>query len=265
MHSGMHPWDERDDMNIGAMNITGKHLGIGAAVVVGGLAIGGLVMLARGPKEQDVNDKLLGEFGRFDNRPKDNAWTSAEAVQFNRSGPSWTPWYTKEVRGNVELQERYYQTTETTRSMERMFQAARGNDAVASLQELRAVALRFDYDGNGTLGRNERSDFDRQFESTANTRTTRLDTDSRLVERYPDNGGYRPPNGPGDSPGNGGNYPPGNGGGTPGNGGGDTPLPGNGGTRPPGNGGTRPPGNGGGSPGNGGGDTGPANPNPGDF
>jgi hypothetical protein len=239
MHSGMRPWDERDDMQIGSLKVSGTALGIGAAVVVGGLAIGGIIIAARGPKEQDVNDKLLGEFGRFDSRPKDNAWTAAEAVQYYREGPYWTPWYTKEVRGNIELQERYYQTTATTWSMERMFQTARGNDAVASLQELRAVALRFDYDGNGTLGRDERRDFDRQFEAFSNTRTTRLDTDTRLVERYPDNGGYRPPNGPGDSPGNGGGWP--------------------------GNGGTRPPGNGGGSPGNGGGDTGPDNPNPGDF
>lgn len=239
------------------MHIAAK-IAIGAGIV----GVGALALAAcGGPKEQDAESKLLGDFQKFDRSPRDNNWTQGEATLFEVGRPYSTNRHnTYRVpdlfsNGYHQFYEQQIVHKETNSSMERLFAAAKGNDAVASLAELKTVAMRFDKDGNGTLNKDERKDFDRQFGAQVSSRTIldRVETGSYFVrESYPDNGG-----GSGTSPGDdyGGGYNPGNGGGStsPGDDGGGYIPPsnggGNGGGTSPGDGGgyTPPPSNGGGS------------------
>lgn len=232
------------------MHIAAK-IAIGAGIV----GVGALALAAcGGPKEQDAESKLLGDFQKFDRNPRDNNWTQGEATLFEVGRPYSTNRHNTYRVGDMQFWEQQIVHKETTSSMERLFAAAKGNDAVASLAELKTVALRFDKDGNGTLNRDERKDFDRQFGADVRSRTIldRVETGWSYVQDYPD------PNYPGTgggstSPGDdyGGGYNPGNGGGntSPGDDGGGYVPPSNGGGTSPGDGGGGyvPPSNGGGS------------------
>ncbi len=232
------------------MHIAAK-IAIGAGIV----GVGALALAAcGGPKEQDAESKLLSDFQKFDRSPRDNNWTQGEATLFEVGRPYSANRHNTYRVGDMQFWEQQIVHKETTSSMERLFAAAKGNDAVASLAELKTVAMRFDKDGNGTLSRDERKDFDRQFGADVRSRTIldRVETGWSYVRDYPDpnypgngggstspgdDGGYNPGNGGGStSPGDdGGGYtPPSNGGGSgggtsPGDGGGYTPPPSNGG------------------------------------
>jgi hypothetical protein len=236
-------WDERDDMHIAAK------LGIAAGIV----GVGALALAAcGGPKEQDAESKLLEDFQKFDRSPRDNTWTQPETTLFEVGRPYSTNRHNTYRVGEMQFWEQQIVHRETTSDMDRLFAAAKGNDAVASLAELKTVAMRFDKDGNGTLNRDERKDFDRQFGASERSRTIldRVETGWSYVRDYPD------PNYPGNgggstSPGDDGGYNPGNGGGntSPGDDGGYVPPSNGGGNTGPGDdgGGYTPPSNGGGS------------------
>lgn len=238
------------------------HIAARIAIGAGLVGVGALALAAcGGPKEQDAESKLLEDFQKFDRSPRDNNWTQPETQLFEVGRPYSTNRHnTFRVPdpfsdGYTQFYEQQIVHKETTSSMDRLFAAAKGNDAVASLAELKSVAMRFDKDGNGTLNRDERNEFDRQFGADVRSRTIldSVETGSYYVrENYPD------PNYPGTgggstSPGDDGGYNPGNGGGntSPGDdGGGYTPPSnggGGGGTSPGDGGGSTPPSNGGGS------------------
>jgi hypothetical protein len=225
------------------MNV-GWKIAIGAGIV----GVGALALAAcGGPKEQDAESKLLEDFQKFDRSPRDNNWTQPESTLFEVGRPYSANRHNTYRVGDMQFWEQQIVHRETTSDMDRLFAAAKGNDAVASLAELKSVAMRFDKDGNGTLNRDERKDFDRQFGATERSRTIldSVETGWSYVQSYPDpnypgnggghtspgdDGGYNPGNGGGNtSPGDdgGGYVPPSNGGGntSPGDGGGTAPTP----------------------------------------
>ena len=243
-----------------SINTLGKiAIGVGALGVIG---VGGMLLAGcGGPKEQDPESKLLEDFQKFDRNPRDNNWTQAETNLFTVGRPYIGARHNTYRIGDTQFYEQSVLHTETTSNMDRLFAAARGNDAVASLAELKSVALRFDADKNGTLNRSERRDFDNQFEASERSRTIvdSTTTGFYIVDNYPTNpGGYVPPTSGGDDsgyipptsggddnggyvpPSNGGGYvPPSNGGNTGGgddNGGGYVPPSNGGGSTPPSNG-----------------------------
>lgn len=260
-------------MNMGTV---GKIAGIGAGIA----AIG---VLAACSKPEDPQLSIVDEFGDFD-RNSDNMFSQDEIRRHER-GSSFVNDTDRlfRVDDNYVMVRDEIAHREYDHSMHKAYAAARGTDAYASVQELTALAMRFDKaDKNGVkdglLNGDERGDF---------LDTYGVDTRSKLIlDRYetrlqynplypdpPHNGGNgggdtggSGPNGPGDSGGgNGGYIPPNNGGGD--NGGGDSggsggynPPPDNGGYTPPPS--SPDPGNGG----NGGGDsTDNGNPDEGDF
>ncbi|MCW2920569.1 MAG: hypothetical protein JWL76_443 [Thermoleophilia bacterium] len=247
------------------------NLGWKVAIGAGIVGVGALALAAcGGPKEQDAESKLLEDFQKFDRSPRDNNWTQPETTLFEVGRPYSANRYNTYRVGDMQFWEQQIVHRESTSDMDRLFAAAKGNDAVASLAELKTVAMRFDNDGNGTLNRDERKDFDRQFGASERSRTIldRVETGWSYVQDYPD------PNYPGNgggqtSPGDdGGSYNPGNGGGntSPGDdGGGYTPPSNGGGNTSPGDSGgssPTPPSNGGSNNGN---STDNGNPDEGDF
>lgn len=241
------------------------------AIGVGVLGASALALAACAPKEQDADSFGLDKFRDFDRNPQDNAWSEREATRTTSRN------HTQEVNtyrvGDYVIGTRQILKTTTTQSMERIFNAAKGNDAVLSLQELRDFTLtNFDADSNGTLNRSERKKFSSQFDPTTRSHTAVIGSES--FSRYspssyvPDYGLPGGGTGGGTSPGDDGGWNPG--------------LPGGGtggGTSPGDDGGYVPPSNGGGgrtSPGDGGGTTRPpagnngnssnnGNPSDGDF
>lgn len=223
------------------MHVTGKQVAIGLGVVAG--AVGLTALLSGCTSEQDADTFALNKFKDFDRSPQDNKWTQNELVR----STAWN--HTQEVNtyrvGDYIFGTRQILKTTTTSSMERIFDAAKGNDAVLSLQELRDFSLEhFDADRNGTLNRQERNKFGSQYDTTSRSSTAFVGSEpfSRYSPRNDDY--YYPPTG-----GSGGSIPPwngdtsrgddnGNSGPTsPGDTGGYTPPPS---TRPPS---TRPPSN----------------------
>lgn len=243
------------------------HVAAKIAIGVGLVGVGALALGACAPKEQDAESKLLGDFQKFDRNPRDNNWTQSEAKLFEVGRPYSANRHNTYRVGDMQFWEQQIVHKETSSSMERLFAAAKGNDAVASLAELKQVAMRFDKDGNGTLNRSERKDFDRQFGTDVRSRTIldNVETGWSYVQDYPDPS--YPGNGGGHtSPGDDVGYGPGNGGGntSPGDdGGGYSPPPSNGGgnTSPGDGGGSTPPSNGG----SGGDSTDNGNPSADDF
>lgn len=244
------------DTHLGCEGRKGRHMHVGwklaiGAGLIGAAAIG--IAACSGPKEQDAESMLLEDFQKFDRSPRDNKWTASEATLFEVGRPYSTNRHNTYRVGNMQFYEQQIVHRETTSSMEKLFAAAKGNDAVASLQELKAVAMRFDKDGNGTLSRAERRDFDAQFGADVRSRTIldSVETGWYYVNDYPDPG-YPGSGGGHTSPGDDGGYVPGNGGGntspgddggswTPpsnGGGGGTSPGDGGGGYVPPSNGGS---------------------------
>ncbi|MCB0878476.1 MAG: hypothetical protein KDC46_05795 [Thermoleophilia bacterium] len=256
------------------MHITGKQVAIGLGVVAGAVGLAA-VLSGCAPKEQDADSFALDKFGTFDREPKDNKWTAGEK-EFSTAYVR-----TKEVDtyrvGDYVFGTREIRRTTTTNSMSRIFDAAKGNDAVLSLQELRDFALKnFDADKNGTLNKTERNHFSDVYAPTSRSRTEIIGREgfSRYSPRndYPSGGGTGGGTSPGDdygggygggtgggtSPGDtgGGYVPPSSGGGT---GGGTSPGDSGGGYVPPSNGGSS-----GGSSGSGN-STDNGNPSDGDF
>ena len=229
-------WDERDDM----------HVGWKIAGAVGLVGVGALA-LAACSSEKNPNEFAMDEFGKFDDKPKDNKWGSNELEK------SFIHTRTQEVNtyrlGDYVHGTRQILQRESTDSMRRIFEAAKGNDAVLSLEELTNFAVsKFDGDKNGTLNRSERNAFDEAY-GVATTRTREVLIGSEPFMRYSPRETYPDPNYPGT--GNGGTsggddsgWPGGN--------------PGNGGTSGGDDGGYIPPsgGNGGNNGGTSGGDDG---------
>jgi hypothetical protein len=233
------------------------HVGVKIALGVGIVGAAALALSACST-EKDADTFGLDKFKDFDRSPQDNKWTQNEVVRTTARN------HTQEVNtyrvGDYIFGTRQIMKTTTTSSMQRIFDAAKGNDAVLSLQELRDFTLKnFDADKNGTLNRDERKKFGTQFDATSRSQTALVGSEgfSRYSPRndYPDPGYPGGGSGGGTSPGDdyGGGYnPPSNGGGStsPGDdGGGYTPPSNGGGSTSPGDGGgyTPPPSNGGGS------------------
>jgi hypothetical protein len=206
----------------------------------------GFLLAGCAPKEQDADSFALDKFGGFDREPKDNQWTAGETTK----ATAYTR--TQEVNtyrvGDYIFGTRQILRTTTTSSMQRIYDAAKGNDAVLSLQELRDFAISgFDADKNGTLNKSERNHFNDVYEPTSRSQTELVGSEpfSRYSPRYdyPDNGGGHGGTSPGDDYGNGGGW----GGTSPGDDGGSGGYvpPSNGGTSPGDSGGYVPPSNGG--------------------
>lgn len=205
---------------------------IAGGIAAGAAAIGGIAwaISASGKKDHDASEFAVRNFGHFDRAPQDNQW-SAHEVSYT-SQPRIT---TREVNtyrvGDHVFGTREIRETTTSHSMSRIYEAAKGNDAVLSLQELRDFSLRnFDRDSSGGLNRAERNAFDKLYDGTSRSHTHLIGSEPfmrwspRDDRNYPDpdypNGPSRP-NGPGDD---GGSYVPPNHGNGPGD---EIPLPGN--------------------------------------
>ena len=218
------------------MQITGKQVAVGLGVVAGVVGLGALLS-ACAPKEQDADTFALDKFGGFDKEPKDNKWTRGEVEYTSRPRVSTREVNTYRV-GDYVYGTREIRETTTRNSMNRIYEAAKGNDAVLSLKEIRDFALKnFDADKNGTLNRGERNKFADVYGPTSRSRTVIVGTEPFM--RHSPRRDYPDPNYP---------YNPGNGGTSGGDDGGY--IPPGGGYVPPSNGGT------GGSGGTAGGDDG---------
>jgi hypothetical protein len=217
---------------------TAAKWGIGIAAGVGLVAGAGLLLAACG-REEDPQSKVLDDFQKFD-KNRDTNWTQDELSNFEVGRPYSTGRRSTYRVGNMQFYEQQIVHRETTSNMTKAFQAAKGNDAVASLAELVALASRFDKDGNGTLSGGERRDFDKSYGPVSNSRTIldRVETGWYYVDDYPSGGGGGSTS-PGDDYGNGGGgstspgddygggYNPGGGGSTsPGDSGGGSTSPG---------------------------------------
>jgi hypothetical protein len=208
------------------MNLAAK---IGIGVGVAGLIAGAGFLLAGCGREEDPQSKVLDDFQKFD-KNRDTNWTNDELTTFEVSRPYSQMRQNTYRVGNMQFYQQNIVHTETHSNMEKAYAAAKGNDAVVSLQELVALASRADKDGNGTLNGGERRDFDKNYGPVSNTRTIldRVETGWYYVNDYPSNGGggggtspgddYNPGSGGGTSPGDdyGGGYNPGGGGTSPG-------------------------------------------------
>ncbi len=213
------------------MHVAAK-IAIGAGIV----GVGALALVAcGGPKEQDAESFGLKEFGKFD-KNKDNKWGSSEIEQ------SWIHTRTQEVNtwriGDYIHGTRQILQRTSTDSMRRIFEAAKGNDAVLSLQEMSDFARNtYDADKNDTLNKDERKAFKNAYGVTStSTREVLIGSEPfmryspRSRDNYPTTGGSggtshgdeRRDTSDGDE--NGGYIPP-----PPSNGGGYTPPPSNGG------------------------------------
>jgi hypothetical protein len=234
------------------MNTAAK---IGIGLGVAGLIAGAGFLLAGCGKEEDPQSKVLDDFQKFD-KNRDTNWSADELTSFEVGRPySQLRQNTYRV-GNMQFYQQNIVHNETHSSMEKAYAAAKGNDAIVSLQELVSLASRSDKDGNGTLSGGERRDFDRAYGPVSNTRTIldRVETGWYYVDDYPSSGGgghtspgddYNPGSGGGTSPGDdyGGGYNPGGGGTSPGDSGGSSggstsPGDSGGGYTPPSSGGS---------------------------
>lgn len=198
---------------------------VAGGIAAGAAAIGGIAwaVSASGKKDQDADRFAVDRFGHFDRAPQDNQWTPHETNYTTVPRLS-----TREVNtyriGDYVYGTREIRQTTTSHSMSRIYEAARGNDAVLSLQELRDFALRnFDRDGSGGLNRSERNRFDDVYGATSRSRTVIVGHEPfarwspRDDRSFPDpDYPHTPsrPNGPGDD--GGGRLPPYNGGNGPG-------------------------------------------------
>lgn len=203
-------------------------VGLVGAAVAGGLFLAGC--------EKNANEFAVDEFGKFDQNPTDNKWTQHETTLGFRETPP--PQLVETYRvGEARIGTWQYLERNRTESMGRVFEAARGNDAVLSLDELTNFAIsRFDSDRNGTLSGGERNAFNgtygiaRTYTPWVVTRTAPY-IDLDYYRQYPTNPGTGGTSG-GDDHGTGGTsggddggtyVPPNNGGGyVPPSNGGDT-------------------------------------------
>jgi hypothetical protein len=214
------------------------------AIGVGAVAAGGLLLAACG-KPEDPQAKVLNDYQPFDTN-RDNQWTKDELVRNTTSRPYTSGRYNQFRIGDYVTFQQNIQHDETTSNMQRAWAGARGNDAIASLQELTNLALTFDTaDKNGVkdgmLSSSERNEFERAYGIETHRRTIIDNTETRTVydpvDNYPsggnhggtssgddsgvggnhggtssgDDGGYTPPSG-GTSSGDTGGTPPSSGG-----------------------------------------------------
>ena len=164
-------------------------IGVG---LVGAVGVAGFLLAGC---NKNPNEFAMDEFGTFDDRPKDNNWTPNELEK------SWIHTRTQEVNtyriGDYIHGTRQILQHESTDSMRRIFEAARGNDAVLSLDELTNFAVtRFDADKDGQLSSGERGDFNRAY-GVATTRTRDVLIGQEPFMRYSPRNDYPAPNYPG--------------------------------------------------------------------
>jgi hypothetical protein len=169
----------------------GAKIAIGAGVV-GAVGVGALVLAACG--EKNPNEFAMDEFGKFDTKPKDNQWTANELEK------TWIHTRTQEVNtyriGDYIHGTRQILQSERTESMRRIFEAARGNDAVLSLDELTNFTLqRGDTDGDKVLSGGERRDFNDAYGVTE-TRTREVLMGQESFMRYAPRQDYPDPSYP---------------------------------------------------------------------
>jgi hypothetical protein len=191
---------------------------VGWKIAIGAGLVGGaaLALTACGNQEKDAQSFVLDKFGKMDDDPQDNKWTAGEVEQ------GWTNSRWQEVN-TYRVGDYVYGTKQrlewpTTDSMRRVYDAAKGNDAVLSLKELADFAMTYDADKNGTLNHDERRSFEKAYQITTTRGQTRVTHEESFIDYrprvdYPDP--YYPPNNGGPtSPGDDGGWyePPSNGG-----------------------------------------------------
>lgn len=188
-------------------------LGLTAAIGVGAYLLTGC---AKDPDEA-VDDK----FGNFDRAPKDNAWTPNELIRNTRSGPYYEGQFNRHRVGDDLYFDANRYFLESTSNMTRAFDAAKGADSVATFDEMQALMMKYDADGNGELSSGEREKFDRLYGVTSTSRRDYEGIVGRVIYDYfrddyyptpdyghtsPGDSGYGGHTSPGDSPSTGGNY-----------------------------------------------------------
>lgn len=148
------------DMNVAAKAV----IGVG---IVGAVAAGIAYAVTR---ETDPKAKALDDFVRFD-RNGDGNISNQEATRLDIGRPyarerqviyrngDWVSWRQDIIHN------------ETTSSMQRAWLGAKGNDAIASVDELVRLVDGFDKDGNGKLSFGERGDFNDVYGVERSTKT----------------------------------------------------------------------------------------------
>jgi hypothetical protein len=238
----------------------GVKIGVGAVAV--GATIATAVVLSGCASPKDPSDFTKGLFADFDADPRDGGINRNEATK-QRVGPIDHQDVFQYRIGDTKVYDHQTIQRSWTDSILKTVNVADTNgDAIAGWDELKALAAKFDTNGDGILKGGEQSNFKHEYGAVeTNSRTQILGheivfdyPDTR--PNYPNSGGGQ--NGPGDEPG----WNPGSGSG--GNGPGD--IPGSGGHVPgPGSGSGNGSGDEVGSGSRPGTDTGPRNPDESDF
>lgn len=199
----------------------------GKIAIGAGLVGGAALLLTACGREEDPQSTVLDKFKDFD-RNQDNNWTQDETTRFQQTRPYNGPRFNTYRVGDYVFFQQNIQHDEITTNMSKAFAGARGNDAIASLQELTSLAQTFDKDGNGTLGGGERRAFENAYGVEEHRRTIIDNTTS---------GSYYSPRDDYPTTGGSGGTSHGDDGGTGGTGGHTSPGDDGGGYTPPSNGG----------------------------